>query len=83
MDDWSWGGWLVMTVTMIAFWTLVAWVIVVAIRASRAPTQRAPDPERTLAERFAVGEINEDEYHRRLEALRSAANTTRRVAEDA
>ena len=74
MDDWSWGGWLLMTATMVAFWALVAWVVVVAIRASRPPaTQHAPDPERTLAQRFAVGEIDEDEYQRRLDALRGAA----------
>jgi putative membrane protein len=30
------------------------------------------DPEQTLAERFAAGEIDEEEYHRRLETLRSA-----------
>jgi putative membrane protein len=30
-----------------------------------------PDPERILAERFATGEIDEEEYHRRLQTLRS------------
>ncbi len=33
--------------------------------------RRDDDPERTLARRFAAGEIDEDEYHRRLEALHS------------
>ena len=73
MDDWSWGGWLMMTAVMVAFWGLVAWVVVVAIRGSRAPTRPTPDPERILAERFAAGEINDEEFHRRLDALRGAA----------
>jgi Short C-terminal domain len=30
------------------------------------------DPEQILAERFAAGEIDEEEYHRRLQTLRSA-----------
>ena len=71
MDDWSW-GWLLMTATMVAFWALVAWVVVVAIRASRSPTAATrsgtdPRPE------FAAGEIDEHEYQRHLDALRSAA----------
>jgi putative membrane protein len=76
MDDWSWGGWLLMTATMVAFWALVAWVVVVAIRASRPPSQQTPDPERTLAQRFAAGEIDEDEYRRRLDALRGVAKAS-------
>jgi putative membrane protein len=73
MDDWSWSGWVLMTTAMVAFWALVAWVVVVAIRASRPPAQYASDPERTLAQRFAAGEIDQDEYRRRLDALRGAA----------
>jgi putative membrane protein len=76
MDDWSWGGWLLMTATMFAFWALVAWLIVLAIRASRSPTPHTTDPERILAQRFAAGEIDEDEYHRRLDALRGATKVT-------
>ena len=33
---------------------------------------RSPAPERLLAERFARGEIDEDEYHQRLTSLRAA-----------
>ena len=73
MDDWSWGGWLMMTAVMVAFWGLVAWLVVVAIRGSRGSTRPTPDPERILAERFAAGEINDEEFHRRLDALRGAA----------
>jgi putative membrane protein len=76
MGDWSWGGWLLMTATVVAFWAFVAWVVVVMIRASRPPAAHAPDPERILAERFAVGEIDDDEYCRRLDALRGAGKAS-------
>lgn len=69
--DWSWGGWLVMSLTMIAFWALVIWAVFAAIRAgttSRPKRQQAP--EDILAERLARGEIDEDEYWRRLDAVR-------------
>jgi putative membrane protein len=33
--------------------------------------RRDDDPEWILAQRFAAGEIDEDEYHRRLSVLRS------------
>jgi uncharacterized membrane protein len=33
--------------------------------------RRDDDPEQILARRFAAGEIDEDEYHGRLETLRS------------
>lgn len=38
----------------------------------RPPYGTAPAPEQLLAERFARGEIDEDEYRRRLAVLRDA-----------
>lgn len=35
--------------------------------------RRGPKPEQILARRFARGEIDEDEYHRRLSALQRRA----------
>lgn len=35
----------------------------------------SPSPEAILAERFARGEIDEDEYHTRLAALRGAIHS--------
>ena len=72
---WSYGGssWLVMASVMLAFWALVVWLIV-----SFAPTSdrsssggSAPAPEEVLSRRFAAGEIDDQEYRSRLEALRS------------
>ena len=72
--DWSWWGWLWMSVTMLAFWGLVIGAIVVALRHPAGGDSRR-SAEGVLAERFAAGEIDEDEYRRRLEVLRT--ETTR------
>jgi Short C-terminal domain len=56
---------------------VVACLAFVVIRASRSPAVHARDPEQILAERLAAGEIDEDEYRRRLDALRGAAKPAR------
>ena len=76
------GGWgyALMAISMILFWGAVIYGIVALVRYTRrdGPQGRepveppAPGPERLLAERFARGEINEDEYHQRLTTLRAA-----------
>lgn len=76
-NGWSWWGWALMSLSMVAFWGLVVWGIVALFRrpADRWPgdgRSERPDPERILGERFARGEIDEEEYHRRLQTLRSA-----------
>ena len=71
MDDWTWTGWLTMTLVMVAFAGLLAWAVVVAVRSAR-PSPPVRDPERILAERFAAGEMDDDEYRRRLDTLRGA-----------
>src|SRR6266545_3207433 len=74
---WSWWGWLAMSVGMIAFWGLVIWAIAAIFRGSDWTWRRPerPTPEQILAERFAAGEIDEDEYQRRLETYAPRANT--------
>lgn len=69
----SGAGWLVMLMVMIALVTIVAVAVVLAVQAGRhrrdAPgTDR---PEQVLAERFARGEIDAEEYQRRSALLRS------------
>jgi putative membrane protein len=77
-NGWGWGGWILMTVGMVAFWALVITAVVLAIRyltrsrssdasAASSGQNRAED---VLAERFARGEIDENEYRQRLSALR-------------
>jgi putative membrane protein len=73
-DDGGWGagGWILMSLMMVAFWggliALVVW-LVQSVRSDSNPRQPAGFPtdraEEVLAERFARGEIDEDEFQRR------------------
>lgn len=75
------GGWAAvsMTVTVILFWLLLIAAIVALLRSiTRGQRFRAGrgstgpgTAEQVLAERFARGEIDEEEYRRRLDVLRS------------
>jgi putative membrane protein len=76
-SDWGWAGWALMTVGMVLFWALVITAVVLVVRyiAGTRGTAAPPPPgptraEDVLAERFARGEIDEDEYRRRLASLR-------------
>ncbi|MGY2002704.1 SHOCT domain-containing protein [Blastococcus sp. SYSU DS1024] len=69
-----------MTLSMVAFWGLVIYGVVWLARASTRDDRgsgRAPSPEDVLAERFARGEINEQEYRDRLDVLRAHQGTRR------
>lgn len=68
MGGWGWGGWLAATAMMLIFWGGLAAVVLLALR--RPGDGHTSEPERILAERFARGEIDEDEYQRRRRALR-------------
>jgi putative membrane protein len=80
--DGGWGSWFVMAVIMVFFWALVIAGIVAlvhyfagarhshqSVRPS-SPGSGRRQAEDLLAERFALGEIDEDEYKRRLALLR-------------
>ncbi|MFJ9841620.1 SHOCT domain-containing protein [Kitasatospora sp. NPDC101155] len=82
---WGWGGWLAMAVFMVVFWALVIAGVVALVHyltGARHGHQPGPTPpsgepgsdsraaEDLLAERFARGEIDEDEYRRRIAVLR-------------
>ena len=73
-DGAGWGGWLVMTVVMIAFWAMVIVAVVVLFRGTRSSRESSPghDPQDILDQRFARGEIDEDEYHARSAVLRAS-----------
>lgn len=76
------GGWgyAVMLLNAVIFWTLLVGGIVLLVRLLRRPdTGRPPfgpdtghhEPaERVLADRYARGEIDDEEYRHRLETLR-------------
>jgi putative membrane protein len=77
-------GVALLTVSMILFWGAVIFGVIALVRyfgrsgqqpAAPPPSQSAEwpsSPERLLAERFARGEIDEDEYRQRLTVLRGA-----------
>jgi putative membrane protein len=73
------GGWAypLTLIGMAVFWAAVIYGIVALVRHTGWNRRQAGDPgqapaaERLLAERFARGEIDEDEYRRRLATLRT------------
>ncbi|MCP2167593.1 SHOCT domain-containing protein [Goodfellowiella coeruleoviolacea] len=72
VGPWAYG---LMVVGTVVFWGLVILSIIALIRyltsaSARAHRGAAGAAEQVLAERFARGEIDEDEYHRRLDTLR-------------
>ncbi|MET8765696.1 SHOCT domain-containing protein [Streptomyces sp. NPDC004658] len=85
MNAW---GWIAMSLGTLLFWALIIAVGVLFFRFSSRPTsadgghgswQKAPaggGPEQILAERYARGEIDEDEYRRRLATLRGSSTDT-------
>ena len=69
MDN-GWG--IVMLLTMIALWALVAFVVVLLVKGKNdrvAPGAPRSSAEQILAERLARGDIDPAEYRERLEAL--------------
>lgn len=79
---WGGGSWILMAVVMVLFWAVLITAVVLAVRyLAGGATQHGrgiggPQPpaggraEDLLAERYARGEIDEDEYRRRLTLLR-------------
>lgn len=74
-------GWgVVMMLSMLAFWTLIAFAIVWFVRSTRTPTPPTSptsggvtaSAEQILAERLACGEIETEDYQVRLTALKTA-----------
>jgi putative membrane protein len=76
-DTNSWWGWLLMVLSMVGFWALLLALVVLLVRragiSDPPPPARHVTPEELLAERFARGELDADEYRQRLQVLREAA----------
>lgn len=71
-DGVGWGGWVVMMLSMVAFWGLVVFAVLALFRTGPAGRSGRRDPMEILDERFARGEIDADDYHARQDALREA-----------
>jgi putative membrane protein len=64
------GAWLAMAAGMLASWGLLLWAILALVRDSAGDgARRRSTPEQILAERFARGGVDEEDYRRRLNAL--------------
>ncbi|WP_405848151.1 SHOCT domain-containing protein [Streptomyces sp. NBC_01518] len=73
MSGWDW---FAMSIGSVLLWAVLLTVAVLLIRnqilSSRRPnTLAAPSPEQVLADRFARGEIDEEDYRNRLAVLRT------------
>ncbi|MFE3764375.1 SHOCT domain-containing protein [Streptomyces sp. NPDC059104] len=73
MSGWGWFAMSLGSVLLILL--VVAVVLLVVHTAGRGPVGRqdepaAPSAEQLLAERFALGEVDDEEYERRLATLR-------------
>jgi putative membrane protein len=67
-------GWTAMTISMLLFWGLLIAGGVLLVRAltrlsGSADGPGRPSPEQLLAERYARGEIDDEEYRTRLATL--------------
>ena len=67
-------GFTLMSISMLLFWGLVILGVVVAVR--HLVVGRRPSADEVLAERFARGEIDEQEYRSRLDTLRDRQQST-------
>jgi putative membrane protein len=69
----GWAGMFVMVLGYLVFWGLVIAGIVMLVRnlgdSGRPAASAGQSPQQLLAERYARGEIDEDEYRRRLQIL--------------
>lgn len=65
----GWAGWLTMTLSMIVFWGGLIWLVVWAVQQFAPETRRPSDALIILEERFARGEIDQEEFERRKGAL--------------
>lgn len=73
-NDAGWVGWLLMSLMMLIFWGGLAAIIVWLIRQpQRSGGDSKPSAISILEERFARGEIDEEEFHKRRDTLRQAS----------
>ena len=75
---WGWSGWILMGAAMVLSSAALITAVVLAVRyltdsnaqRNRADSASSSKSEDALAQRFARGDIDEDEFRRRLTLLR-------------
>ncbi|MEO7070590.1 MAG: SHOCT domain-containing protein [Nostocoides sp.] len=75
---WSAGDWVAMSSMMVVFWGVLVALVVWFMRTKRGDRSSSGSPDRAdvlLAERFARGEIDSEEFTRSRELLRGAGSS--------
>jgi putative membrane protein len=78
-DHFGWIGCLLGSAVMVVFWALIITAIVLLVRyltlsgTDAKPAAGSRTAEDLLAERYARGEIDDEEYRRRLTLLRQSS----------
>ena len=75
MSGWGWVGMTLSTVLFVGLLVVGGLLLVRAARQQERPTPSSP--EQLLAERFARGDIDEEEYRRRLTTLNDTGAASR------
>jgi len=70
-NSWGWGAWCLMFGTMIAIVGLGIWLFATVLRGDDPTTGTGRSPEDVLADRFARGELSEDDYRRQRDLISS------------
>ena len=77
--DWGVGSWVSMSLMMLVFWALIVGLVLWVVRslsdkppAAGIAQRVAASPDDVLSERFARGEITEEEFVRRRGLLHSS-----------
>ena len=65
---WSWWMWPLMMLAITAVCGALVWLVFLAVPSNRRVAYQRR-PEDIVAEHLARGEIDEDEHHRRLDAI--------------
>lgn len=75
-NTWGWAAWCLMAGTTIVIIGIAVWLAATLTRRNNPSTNTAtPAPEDILADRFARGDLSEDDYLRQRELLRSTPVT--------
>ncbi len=73
-NGWGAGTWIVMAIAMVIFWAIVVFGVVALVRyfghSHDQPSLNKVEPEAILRERLARGEIDEEEFRKKLTVLR-------------
>jgi putative membrane protein len=80
---WGMGGWMMAAYGLVVLLVLVAAVVVVVVAMSRRTggnrSPATPTAKELLAQRYARGEIDDDEYFQRLSLLDSTGASDRSI----